>query len=300
MCGWILVTDGEKVPVTNQHYFFRAVLVLAGALLVSAYAIAISAPAAGLFHDDGIYLVTARALAEGRGYSIISLPESPSQTKYPILFPWLLSLVWRLAPSFPDNLLFLRIIPLASTVSLALAVVAIASQVPGTSGFSGHSVVTLTAASPWVLFLSTALLSETLFAALLTGSLLVLTQVREGLAAQSAGFVLSQASGGGLLSYTHSRDSRCLSRLRMATGHPTPSWCDGFRGGRGGLRQPWASWVLLNAGADAESYYSASNYASWNVVFHYAWPETFTVIAMNALQAVPAPLAMWSLDTTFG
>ena len=85
-------------------------------LLVSAYAIAISAPAAGLFHDDGIYVVTARALAEGQGYRIISLPESPPQTKYPILFPWLLSLVWRLAPSFPDNLLLLRMVPLASTV----------------------------------------------------------------------------------------------------------------------------------------------------------------------------------------
>ena len=33
-----------------------------------------------------------------------NVPESPRQTKYPVLYPWLLSLVWRYNPSFPSNL----------------------------------------------------------------------------------------------------------------------------------------------------------------------------------------------------
>ena len=58
----------------------------------------------GFYHDDGIYAVTAQALATGQGYRIISLPDQPAQTKYPPLYPFLLSLIWRCFPDFPENL----------------------------------------------------------------------------------------------------------------------------------------------------------------------------------------------------
>jgi 4-amino-4-deoxy-L-arabinose transferase-like glycosyltransferase len=58
----------------------------------------------GQFHDDTLYFSSAKALAEGRGYIIPSLPGTPYQTKYPILYPWLLSWVWRVDPEFPGNL----------------------------------------------------------------------------------------------------------------------------------------------------------------------------------------------------
>ena len=54
--------------VTGQQRLVRALLAVGGLLLLSAYVIAISNPAIGTFHDDGIYVVTARALAEGQGY----------------------------------------------------------------------------------------------------------------------------------------------------------------------------------------------------------------------------------------
>jgi hypothetical protein len=54
--------------------------------------------------DDGIYFVCAKSLAQGTGYRIISLPDQPFQTKYPPLFSWMLSLIWRINPSFPSNL----------------------------------------------------------------------------------------------------------------------------------------------------------------------------------------------------
>jgi hypothetical protein len=57
-----------------------------------------------MYHDDGIYLVTAKALAEGHGYRIISLPGGPYETKYPIGYPFFLSALWRLFPLFPQNL----------------------------------------------------------------------------------------------------------------------------------------------------------------------------------------------------
>ena len=62
----------------------------------------------GNFHDDGIYAITAKALAQGQGYRLIDLPGSPPQTKYPILFPGLLALVWKMWPEFPQNVLLMK------------------------------------------------------------------------------------------------------------------------------------------------------------------------------------------------
>ena len=62
----------------------------------------------GLFHDDGIYVVVAKALSEGNGYRIISLPGDPYQTKYPFLYSQLLSWAWSLNPQFPDNVSLLN------------------------------------------------------------------------------------------------------------------------------------------------------------------------------------------------
>ncbi|GEM_PF-1413879 len=75
----------------------------------------------GMYHDDGIYLVTGKALAEGRGYRIISLPGEPPETKYPIGFPLYLSLAWRMMPKFPD------ILPLLSALQVVLALSAAAA-----------------------------------------------------------------------------------------------------------------------------------------------------------------------------
>src|SRR5438128_7525740 len=91
---------------------------LAGAVLALAavYLIALRTPAAGIFHDDGVYLVTAKALATGQGYRIASLPGEIFQTKYPPLFPLLLAAAWKLYPRFPDNVAVLKCAPLLCAV----------------------------------------------------------------------------------------------------------------------------------------------------------------------------------------
>jgi hypothetical protein len=68
----------------------------------------------GLFHDDGVYAVVAKSLSEGKGYRITSLPTSPPQTKYPFVYSHLLSWIWRINPSFPEN------IPLLKAVNVGL------------------------------------------------------------------------------------------------------------------------------------------------------------------------------------
>src|ERR1700722_19982213 len=61
-------------------------------------------PEFGKFHDDGLLMVSAKSLATGQGFRILSLPEQPAQTKYPVLYPLYLSLIWRINPHFPENL----------------------------------------------------------------------------------------------------------------------------------------------------------------------------------------------------
>jgi|688.fasta_scaffold60574_5 hypothetical protein len=73
----------------------------------------------GMYHDDGVYLVSAESLAKGHGYRILSLPGAPLQTKYPFAYPLWLSLLVRVLPEFPDNLLGLE------TVQVVLAVSAV-------------------------------------------------------------------------------------------------------------------------------------------------------------------------------
>ncbi len=75
----------------------------------------------GLYHDDAIYVSTAKSLAEGHGYRLRGVPEEPLQTKYPILYPALLAVVWNIWPSFPNNLLAMQGISLvagAATVGM--------------------------------------------------------------------------------------------------------------------------------------------------------------------------------------
>src|SRR5437899_11018338 len=77
-------------------------------------------PRFGDLHDDSFYYVSAKSLADGGGYRIESLPGEPAQTKYPPLYPLLLSIAWRLNPQFPDNL------PIAAWISwLALPAILI-------------------------------------------------------------------------------------------------------------------------------------------------------------------------------
>src|SRR5690349_13950375 len=49
-------------------------------------------------HDDSIYFVGAKSMAEGSGYRILSLPAEPFQTKYPPLWSLALAAIWKIDP----------------------------------------------------------------------------------------------------------------------------------------------------------------------------------------------------------
>ncbi len=79
---------------------------------------------AGVFYDDGIYLMGAKALATGHGYHLLSEAGEPAIIKYPPLFSALLSLIWMVAPGFPANLALIKglniLLSLATLMALYL------------------------------------------------------------------------------------------------------------------------------------------------------------------------------------
>ncbi len=81
------------------------------AALVGAVALAAMTPVPlGVFWDDGVYLIGAKALATGAGYRFIHLPGSPAAVHFPPLFPALLAVVWAVTPPFPANVAWLKLV----------------------------------------------------------------------------------------------------------------------------------------------------------------------------------------------
>ena len=60
----------------------------------------------GRYSDDALYFSSAQALAQHQGYILPSFPGRPLKPQVPILYPLLLSEVWKLAPNFPGNLVW--------------------------------------------------------------------------------------------------------------------------------------------------------------------------------------------------
>src|SRR5262245_45870173 len=113
-----------------------------------------------LFSDAGDYVTLAESLATTGKYKLISLPGEPYHTKYPILFPWILSLVWRVAPSFPSNIAYMHwVVIFFSTGSLLL----LTSLLPKLSVSDNQRlvlVIGLCALNPASTYASTTVMSE--------------------------------------------------------------------------------------------------------------------------------------------
>lgn len=104
----------RQVSASSAGHRLRiAVGALASLLCLTVYLLRLN-PAAGLVSDDAWYIVLGMALAEGKGFTLISSPIPGLLPSYPPGFPLLLSLVFRLVPQFPDNVWLLKAVSLAA------------------------------------------------------------------------------------------------------------------------------------------------------------------------------------------
>lgn len=156
-------------------------ILLVGALSPAAYLAWTNrdVPHLGYFQDDGIYLIGAKSLAEGSGYRILSLPGQPYQTKYPPLYPLMLSAVWKAAPAFPGNLPWMLLATwLWAPVLLLLCRIHFRDAGFGPS--ETLALCVLAALNPVTGFFSVSLMSDVMFSALLLGAVILAERAEAG------------------------------------------------------------------------------------------------------------------------
>src|SRR5262249_9694546 len=91
-----------------------AIAATSAALLVLAVYLVRLDRIAGLIVDDGWYVLLGQALAQGRGFRLISSAAAEILPVVPPGFPALLAVVFGISPSFPDNVLLLKALSIAS------------------------------------------------------------------------------------------------------------------------------------------------------------------------------------------
>jgi hypothetical protein len=100
----------------------RVAPLLVAALVLAVAVLTITPWPVGVFQDDAIYVVLAKALASGDGFRMINLPGAPHATHFPPGYPFVLAALWRAFPSFPDNIVvfkFVNAVFLAGTAVLS-------------------------------------------------------------------------------------------------------------------------------------------------------------------------------------
>jgi hypothetical protein len=187
----------------QERFPWLAVIFVAAAVL---YICAAVPGMVGFYHDDAIYVVTAKALAQGEGYRIISLPQSWPQTKYPVFYPFLLSLVWRLYPEFPNNLMAMKLVSVFSSLLFLYVAHRFLTRFHYASPGAARGIIILAAFSPWALYFSSMILSEMPYALL---SIIALYLVESALSPElktgkSYLLILMAAGGAGLAYLTRS------------------------------------------------------------------------------------------------
>src|ERR1700704_4822821 len=127
----------------------------------------------GVFADDAFYVMLARSVAEGQGFRFLNLPGSPAATHFPPGYPLVLATLWRMAPTFPANLIVFKAFNAVCLAVIALGVARYARVRLGHARLAIAAGV-VTAVSMPLLILGSMLLSELFFLALLV---LLLPQV---------------------------------------------------------------------------------------------------------------------------
>ncbi|MGH7545941.1 MAG: hypothetical protein ACREKI_07155, partial [Gemmatimonadota bacterium] len=137
------------------------VVAAAVTLLVQVWA-ATDAPV-GVFYDDGLYVLLARALAEGEGYRYLNLPGAPAAVHYPPAYPFVLSWLWRWGPAFPAVVPWMKALNAVCMAGAAGSITLYLARRLDLPPVWAAAVPAATLAAVPVLAVSTVLFSEPLF-----------------------------------------------------------------------------------------------------------------------------------------
>jgi len=118
----------------------------------------------GMYVDDAWYVLLAKALATGQGYTLTNSPSQGILPLYPPAFPCLLSLVYRLAPQFPENVWLLKSISIAAMLGVGVTAYFYFVRERRLPPYVALGIAVATVISPPLIFFATAtVMSECVF-----------------------------------------------------------------------------------------------------------------------------------------
>ena len=241
----------------------------------------------GIFHDDGVYLILAKALATGQGYRYLHLPGTPFATHYPPAYPALLALLWKIAPRFPANIALLLLMNAALLAFVAWAISRFAEQRLGWPRWAALVLALAGTLSAPLLLLSTLVMSEVLCLALLVPILAA------GESALSDGehrpirlLSLGAASGAVVLVRAHALALPLAMLLLLAVRRrwSRAAW---YALGAALVVLPWQVWVALHDSALAGPLHgSYGSYVGWfaDGLAHGGIPFVWHAMMANGLE----------------
>jgi hypothetical protein len=253
----------------------------------------------GIFQDDGHYLILARAIAEGEGYRYTNLPGAPAATHFPPGFPLLLAPIWWIAPHFPANVAWFKLVNVALLPAAALAIRALAQRSAGLSAPVASVLAVAAVSTVPVLFLNGLLFSETVFIAALCAALVVFDRLLADEDTPSARTALLLGLGIGALTLL-----RTLGAALFPAVVAPLLWRRQWRaaalvtGGALALLAPWQAWASVHA--DAVPAAIAGGYGGYGAWLANAWREggfdfAWAVVAENA-RGLLIPLTLFGLS----
>jgi hypothetical protein len=120
--------------------------------------------AVGMYVDDAWYVLLGKALASGQGYTIINSPSPGILPLYPPAFSWLLSLVFRIAPEFPQNLWLLKSVSIAAMLGTGIVAYLYFARVRALPHSLAFGIAVATVLNPALVFVATStVMSECVF-----------------------------------------------------------------------------------------------------------------------------------------
>lgn len=232
-------------------------VIAAGCAAVTLWAlyIAQTAEVAGLFRDEGVYLVVSRSLAAGTGYFQTHMPSAPPEVRFPPLLPLLLAPVWHFAPQFPANLAWLKAVPALCGLGVLVLLPVYLCRI-GLSAPAAIAAAALTALSPVQMRYATSVASELPFALLVLLTLLALERAAERGRPLGAGVTvgvcaalafLTRSAGLAVIVAAGIDLARRTDRERVA----------GYCYGVVVTALPWVAWLIAHGRTDGDASYAA-------------------------------------------
>ncbi|MHB1265047.1 MAG: hypothetical protein ACYC1S_11630 [Gemmatimonadaceae bacterium] len=233
-----------------------AVALLAGLLVMTPWMV-------GAFYDDGTYLVLAKALATGQGYRHLNLPGSPEATHFPPGYPILLALCLRIAPDFQTGIAIAKLVNAALLPAVAIGSYGLCRRTIGWPIWAAAIVSLLGVLAPGILAMNAALMSETLFLALLFPALMRAEALARGegqwRTALAVGLLI------GALQLVRSVGLPLLGALLILLAMRR-RWRDMaiVMAGTGAVVAPWLGWVSRHSpGVSPALSFSYGSYRDW-------------------------------------